>query len=77
EKLLRKKKRIILIVLDSVGVGALPDANKYNDENSNTLGNMAKVLGGLNLPNLEKMGLGNIIPILGVEPQSAPIANYV
>ncbi|MGB3346766.1 MAG: phosphopentomutase [Candidatus Humimicrobiia bacterium] len=73
---MRKKKRIILIVLDSVGVGALPDANKYNDENSNTLGNMAKVLGGLNLPNLEKMGLGNIIPILGVEPQSAPIANY-
>ncbi|GAH23604.1 unnamed protein product, partial [marine sediment metagenome] len=42
---MRKKKRIILIVLDSVGVGALPDANKYNDENSNTLGNMAKVLG--------------------------------
>jgi len=73
---LKEDRRVIIIVLDSVGVGALPDANKYNDENSNTLGNMAKVLGGLNLPNLEKMGLGNIIPILGVEPQSAPIANY-
>lgn len=73
---MRKKKRIILIVLDSIGVGALPDAYKYNDEDSNTLGNMAKVLGGLNLPNLGKMGLGNIIPILGVEPQSSPIANY-
>jgi len=73
---LRKKKRIILIVLDSVGVGELPDAHKYNDEGSNTLGNMAKVLGGLNLPNLEKMGLGNIISILGIEPQISPIANY-
>ncbi|MFH1584072.1 MAG: phosphopentomutase [Actinomycetota bacterium] len=73
---MRKKKRIILIVLDSVGVGELPDAHKYNDEGSNTLGNMAKVLGGLNLPNLEKMGLGNIISILGIEPQISPIANY-
>jgi phosphopentomutase len=71
-----KKNRIILIVLDSVGVGALQDAYKFGDEDSNTLGNIAKVLGGLNLPNLEKMGLGNIIPILGVEPQSSPIANY-
>jgi len=73
---LRKKKRIILIILDSVGVGELPDAHKYNDEGSNTLSNMAKVLGGLNLPNLEKMGLGNIISILGIEPQISPIANY-
>ena len=71
-----KKERIILIVLDSVGVGALPDAYKYNDEGSNTLGNIAKVLGGLNLPNLEKMGLGNIIPIQGIKPQISPIANY-
>lgn len=73
---MRKKKRIILIVLDSVGVGELPDAHKYDDEGSNTLGNIAKVLGGLNLPNLEKMGLGNIIHILGIEPQMSPIANY-
>ncbi len=73
---MRKNKRIILIVLDSVGIGALPDAYKYNDEGSNTLANIAKKIGGLNLPNLEKMGLGNIISILGVEPQSSPIANY-
>jgi phosphopentomutase len=71
-----KKNRIILIVLDSVGVGALQDAYKFGDEDSNTLGNIAKVLGGLNLPNLEKMGLGNIIPIIGVEPQSLPTANF-
>lgn len=71
-----KNKRIVVIILDSVGVGALPDAYKYNDEGSNTLGNIAKLLGGLNLPNLEKMGLGNIISIQGIKPQISPIANY-
>lgn len=73
---MEKNIRIIVIVLDSVGVGALQDAYKFGDEDSNTLGNIAKVLGGLNLPNLEKMGLGNIIPILGVKPQLSPIANF-
>ena len=73
---MKKNIRIIVIVLDSVGVGALQDAYKFGDEDSNTLGNIAKVLGGLNLPNLEKMGLGNIIPILGVEPQLLPISNF-
>ncbi len=73
---MKKNIRIIVIVLDSVGVGALQDAYKFSDEGSNTLGNIAKVLGGLNLPHLEKMGLGNIIPILGVEPQSSPTANF-
>lgn len=73
---MKKNIRIIVIVLDSVGVGALQDAYKFGDEDSNTLGNIAKVLGGLNLPNLEKMGLGNIIPILGVKPQLSPIANF-
>lgn len=73
---MKKNIRIIVIVLDSVGVGALQDAYKFGDEDSNTLGNIAKVLGGLSLPNLEKMGLGNIIPILGVKPQLSPIANF-
>lgn len=73
---MKKNIRIIVIVLDSVGVGALQDAYKFGDEDSNTLGNIAKVLGGLNLPNLEKMGLGNIIPILGVKPQLSTIANF-
>lgn len=73
---MKKNIRIIVIVLDSVGVGALQDAYKFGDEDSNTLGNIAKVLGGLNLPNLKKMGLGNIIPILGVKPQLSPIANF-
>lgn len=65
-------KRIILVVLDSVGVGELPDAHLYGDEGSNTLGNTAKAVGGLNLPNLGSLGIGNIIPIEGVPPTQNP-----
>ena len=68
--------RIIVVVLDSVGIGALPDANKFNDEGSNTLVNTAKATGGLNLPNLAKMGLGNLDSIPGVLPEKNPIACY-
>ena len=60
--------RITLIVLDSVGAGELPDADIFGDKGSHTLGNMAKATGGLNLPNMKKIGLGNITPILGVDP---------
>lgn len=67
---------MILIVLDSCGVGELPDAYKYGDQGSNTLGNTAKKVGGLNLPNLEKLGLGNIEPIQGVAPQESPLACF-
>lgn len=69
-------KNFIILVLDGVGVGELPDAAQYNDSGSNTLGNMGLKLGGLNLPNLEKMGLGNIIPIKGVKEVSNPLAWY-
>jgi phosphopentomutase len=53
-------KRVILIVLDSVGIGELPDADLYHDKGSNTLGNIAKYYPNLYLPNLTAMGLGNI-----------------
>ncbi|NLM38919.1 MAG: phosphopentomutase [Firmicutes bacterium] len=65
-------RRVIMIVLDSVGVGELPDAALYGDEGSNTLGNIAKVRGGLDLPNMGSLGLGNIIPIEGVPPTDKP-----
>ena len=58
--------RIIIIVLDSVGIGELPDAYKFGDEGSNTLVNTAKAVGGLNVPNLESFGLGKIGDIPGV-----------
>ena len=69
-------QRVIIIVLDGVGVGAMPDAHLYGDEGSNTLGNIADVLGGLQLPNLERLGLGRIIPIKGVSPSVAPSGFY-
>jgi phosphopentomutase len=61
-----KLKRVIIIVLDSLGIGELPDAEKFQDQGSNTLANMARVLGGLRLPNLETLGLGKIATILGL-----------
>lgn len=55
-----KIDRVILIVLDSVGIGELPDAANYGDEGSNTLGNIIRATGGIELPNLVRMGLGKI-----------------
>ncbi len=66
----------IIIVLDGVGVGELPDAYKYQDEGSNTLANTANIVGGLHLPNLETLGLGNIIQIKGITPQKNPLASF-
>jgi phosphopentomutase len=56
-------------VLDAVGAGALPDAASYGDEGSDTLGNVARAVGGLDLPNLEALGLGNVEPLVGCPPQ--------
>ena len=70
------ERRAILLVMDGVGIGELPDAADYGDEGSNTLANMAKAVGGLNLPNLQRMGLGNIEQIEGVPPAENPIACY-
>jgi len=59
--------RVLLIVLDSVGIGALPDAEEYGDKGANTLVNTAEEIGGFNLPNLEKLGLGKIADIKGID----------
>ena len=61
--------RACVIVLDAVGAGELPDAAEYGDEGSDTLGNVAKAVGGLDLPNLEALGLGNVEPLEGCPPQ--------
>src|SRR5213592_4617592 len=61
--------RACVIVLDAVGAGALPDAEDYGDEGSDTLGNVARAVGGLDLPNLEAFGLGNVEPLEGCPPQ--------
>jgi phosphopentomutase len=58
--------RVVLIVLDSAGIGELPDAPGYGDQGSNTIANTAKAVGGLKLPNMQKLGLGNLGEIHGV-----------
>lgn len=59
-------KRVILIVLDSLGIGEMTDAAEYGDSGSDTIGNIAKAVGGLHIPNMAKLGLGRIHPIAGV-----------
>jgi phosphopentomutase len=68
--------RAIVLVLDSVGCGALPDAAAYGDEGSNTLGNVARAVGGLKMPNLGAMGLGNVTDVAGVAPTASPTASW-
>lgn len=68
--------RVIVVVLDSAGIGELPDAVAFGDVGSHTLGNMAREVGGLQMPQMEKMGLGNIAILQGVLPQVNPTAAY-
>lgn len=67
--------RVIWLVLDSVGIGAMPDAAEYGDEGSDTIGNIARRQ-KLELPNLRRMGLGNIKPLPGVPPAEHPAGAY-
>ncbi|MDG4655687.1 phosphopentomutase [Ectobacillus antri] len=69
-------KRIFLIVMDSVGIGEAPDAEKYGDKGANTLGHIAEHMNGLHMPNMAKLGLGNIGDIKGVERAAQPLAYY-
>src|SRR5690606_39929203 len=68
--------RAALVVLDGVGVGALPDADRFGDEGSNTLRNTALAVGGLRLPNLGRLGLGRILDLPGVPPEPAPLGCF-
>src|SRR6187200_3001949 len=61
--------RVCVIVLDAVGAGELPDAAEFGDEGSNTLANVARAVGGLDLPTLEALGFGNMLPLDGCAPQ--------
>lgn len=69
-------ERIFLIVLDSVGIGEAPDADKYNDIGADTLGNIAEATGGIHLPNLEKLGLGNLKDVKGVKAVEQPLSYF-
>jgi len=69
-------KRAAIIVLDGVGIGPAPDTVAYGDGGSDTLGNVARAVGGLRLPNLERLGLGRCRPIPGLSPGLRPTAAH-
>jgi phosphopentomutase len=71
-----KIQRAILVVLDGVGAGANPDAASYGDEGASSLEHCALAIGGLDLPNLGRVGLGNITPILGTPPREDATGAY-
>jgi phosphopentomutase len=65
-------RRAIVLVLDACGAGALPDATDYGDEGVNTLAHLAEAAGGLELPAMQRLGLGNVLPLAGVPPIADP-----
>jgi phosphopentomutase len=69
-------KRIFLIVMDSVGIGESPDAEKFGDKGADTLGHIAERMNGLTMPNMGKLGLSNIRQIKGIEKAEKPLAYY-
>jgi phosphopentomutase len=69
-------RRICLVVLDSVGIGEAPDAAGFHDEGAHTLGHIAERVEGFALPNLQKLGLGNIAPLKNVPAADAPLGHY-
>ncbi|CAM3436524.1 phosphopentomutase [Aeromicrobium ponti] len=69
-------KRVFLIVMDSVGIGEAPDAEKFGDKGADTLGHIAERMNGLNMPNIGKLGLSNIREIKGIKKADKPMAFY-
>lgn len=68
--------RVFLIVLDSLGAGALPDAARYGDTGANTIGNLSRAVGGLRIPVLQRLGIGNITDIQGADRVEKPLAYW-
>ena len=70
------RRRFVILVADSAGVGEMPDAAEYGDRGSDTVGNVSRAVGGLRLPNLGRMGLGHLTAVAGVPPDPAPLAYH-
>lgn len=73
---MQRRPRAALIVLDGVGIGDAPDAGLYGDEGSDTLGNTARAVGGLHMPHMQRLGLGNAADVAGVPPAANPAGCY-
>jgi phosphopentomutase len=75
-KMIMRFEKICLVVLDSVGIGELPDAGKFGDEGTHTLGHIAQTVEGFSMPHMQRLGLGNIEPLKGMAPAVRPEAFY-
>ncbi len=73
---MKKYRRIFTIVLDSLGIGAMKDSNKYGDNGVDTLGNIAKSVSSFNIPNLQKLGIANLHPIQHIAPSDEPLGYF-
>lgn len=73
---MKKYKRIFTIVIDSLGVGALPDAADYGDAGTDTLGHISQAMEEFRIPNLQKLGMANLHPLKQVEPAEKPLGYY-
>lgn len=71
-----KYRRIFLIVLDSLGIGAMPDAARFGDAGTDTLGHISETVEQLHIPNLQRLGLANLYPLRQVQPVDCPMAYY-
>ena len=73
---MKRSKRIFTIVIDSLGIGAMDDAEKYGDIGVNTLGHIAESVDRLNIPNLQKLGIANLCRLKNIEPVAKPLGYY-
>ena len=73
---MKRYKRIFTIVIDSLGIGAMDDAEKYADIGVNTLGHIAESVDRLNIPNLQKLGIANLCRLKNIEPVAKPLGYY-
>ena len=71
-----KFQRVFLIVLDSLGIGGAPDAERFGDLGADTLGHIDETVSHLNIPNLQKLGIGNLKPLTKVPPAETPLGYY-
>lgn len=72
----KKYNRVFVVVLDSLGVGAMPDSEKYGDVGVDTFGHISQRMGKMHIPNLQRLGMANLHPLTGVEPVEHPLGRY-
>ena len=73
---MKKINRVFVVVMDSLGVGAMPDSPEYGDVGVNTLGHISEAVDAFEIPNLQKLGMANVTPLKQVPPVEKPLGYY-